>query len=262
MKRSRRFLSLLLLAVPLSPLLFNSPTVQSTALQSNPAECRVTVSGNEKPDRVPAQEVWEATFRRISADPSTAVLAGIERSKALRLAASGGSALARATALRQSLTTAPAGLPRQVSQDRELVIADSILDSRDSALRDLSTDEFLQLTDYALETASTLEFVVPFTGRIVADASGNRYCEAEAKGDEYPHLVPEHQMWRLLFINLTSAADLANERFGGFLDVDFARMTREMRMSVDDIKLLFRIARDTVNKEKELTATLAAGTPA
>jgi len=186
MKRSRRFLPLLLLAVALSPWLFNSPTVQSTALQSNPAECHVTVSGKEKPDRVPAQEVWEATFRRISADPSTAVLAGIERSKALRLAASGGSALARATALRQSLTTAPAGLPRQVSQDRELVIADSILDSRDSALRDLSTDEFLQLTDYALETASTLEFVVPFTGRIVADASGIRSLAIRRSGGRGP----------------------------------------------------------------------------
>ncbi|HMF87915.1 MAG TPA: hypothetical protein VK575_07525, partial [Gemmatimonadaceae bacterium] len=251
------------LAVTLSPFIFGSPAVQSTALQTNPGECRVTTSGKEKPDRVPAQEVWEATFRRISADPSTAVLAGIDGPRALRLATSGASALARANALRQSVPTAPtAGLPRQVSQDRELVIADSILDARDRELRDLSTDEFLQLTDYALETASTLEFVIPVTGRIVADDSGNRYCEAVAKGDEYPHLVTEHEVWRLLFINLTNAADSANERFGGFLDIDFTRMTREMRMPIDDIKLLFRVARDTVNKEKELSATSAGATPA
>lgn len=122
-------------------------------------------------------------------------------------------------------------------------------------LRDLSTDEFLQLTDYALETASTLEFVMPMAGRIVADASGSRHCEAEARGDEYPHLVPEHEMWSVLFINLTSAADLANQRFGGFLDIDFTRMTKQMRMPIDDVKLLFRVARDTVNKEKELAGT-------
>lgn len=260
MTRSRRFLLVSVLAVTVSPI-FGSLAVQSTALQTNPGECRVTISGKEKPDRVPAQEVWEATFRRISADPSTAVREGIDGQRALRLAATAASVVARANALRQSLPTAPtAGLPRHVSQDRDLVIADSILDARDSELRDLSTDEFLQLTDYALETASTLEFVVPLTGRIVVDASGNRYCAADAKGDEYPHLVPEHEVWRLLFINLTSAADLANERFGGFLDIDFTRMTRLMRIPIDDIKLLFRVARETVNKEKELSATSAGVT--
>lgn len=261
MTRSRRFLPVSVLAVTVSPIIFGSPAVQSTALQTNLGECRVTISGTETPDRMPAQEVWEATFRRISADPSTAVREDIDGQRALRLAATGASVVARANALRQSLPTAPrAGLPRQVSQDRDLVIADSILDARDSALRDLSTDEFLQLTDYALETASTLEFVVPLTGRIVADASGNRYCAADAKGDEYPHLVPEHEVWRLLFINLTSAADLANERFGGFLDIDYTRMSREMRMPIADIKLLFRVARDTVNREKELSATSAGVT--
>lgn len=260
MNRIRRFLPLSVLAVTLSPIIFGSLAVHSTALQTNPGECRVTISGKERPDQVPAQEVWEATFRRVSADPSTAVGAGIASQRALRLATLGTSALARANALRQSLPTPTAGLPLQVSQDRDLVIADSILDARDSELRDLSTDEFLQLTDYALETASTLEFVVPLTGRIAVDASGNRYCAADAKGDEYPHLVPEHEVWRLLFINLTSAADLANERFGGFLDIDFTRMTRLMRMPIDDIKLLFRVARDTVNKEKELSATSAGVT--
>ena len=263
MNRNRRVLPLSVLAITLSPIIFGSPAVQSTALQISPGECRVTTSGKERPDRLPAQAVWESTFKRISADRSSAVLAGIDGPRALRLATSGASAVARANALRQSVPTAPtAGLPRQASQDRELVISDSILDARDRELRDLSPDEFLQLTDYALETASTLEFVLPFTGRIVADDSGNRYCEAEAKGDEYPHLVPEHQVWRLLFINLTRAADVADERFGGFLDIDFTRMTRQMRMPIDDIKLLFRVARDTVNKEKELTATSAGATPA
>ena len=263
MVRTRRFLSLSILALVIGPIIFASPAVQTTAPQANAAECQVTISGKEKPDRVPAQDVWEATFRRITADPSTAVRRGIDGQRALRLAASGASALARADALRQSLPTAPmVGVPQPVSQDRALIIADAILDARDSELRELTTGEFERLTDYALETASTLEFVVPFTGRIVADDSGSRYCEAEARGDEYPHLVPEHQVWRLLFINLTSAADLANERFGGFLDIDFTRMTRQMRMPIEDIKLLFRVARDTVNKEKELTATSAGATTA
>jgi hypothetical protein len=261
MNRSRRLLPLSVLAMTVSAMIFGSSAVQSSGFQTRTDECRVTISGKERPDQVPAQEVWEATFRRVSADPSTAVRAGIASQRALRLATLGTSAVARANALRQSLPTTPtAGLPRQVSQDRDLVIADSILDARDSELRDLSTDEFLQLTDYALEMASTLEFVVPLTGRIVVDASGNRYCAADARGDEYPHLVPEHEVWRLLFISLTSAADLANERFGGFLDIDFTRMTRQMRMPIDDIKLLFRVARETVNKERELSATPAGVT--
>jgi hypothetical protein len=66
-------------------------------------------------------------------------------------------------------------------------------------------------------------------------------------------------MWSLLFISLTSAADVANERFGGFLDIDFTRMTRQMRMPIADIKLLFRVARDTVDKERELSATPVVG---
>jgi hypothetical protein len=263
MNKIRRFLPLSVLAVAVTTVIFGNSAIQSTVLQTNPGECRVTISGKERPDRLPAQDVWEGTFRRISADRSSAILAGIDGPRALRLATAGASALARANALRRSLPTAPTpGLPRQVSQDRELVITDSILDARDSELRDLSTDEFLQLTDYALETASTLEFVIPFTGRIVVEDSGSRYCEAEVKGDEYPHLMPEHEVWSLLFVNLTSAADLANERFGGFLDIDFTRMTRQMRMPIDDIKLLFRVARDTVNKDKELTATSAGATTA
>jgi hypothetical protein len=256
----RRFLRHSLLAMVISVMIFGDSAIQSAVLQPNPNECLVKISGKERADRILAQDVWEATFRRIAANPSTARLDG---PRARRLAEKGASALATVDTLRRSVATAPpTGLPRQLSQDQELLIADSILDARDSELRDLSTDEFLQLTDYALETANTLEFVLPFTGRIVADDSGNRYCEAVARGDEYPHLVPEHQVWRLLFINLTSAADLANERFGGFLDIDFTRMTRQMRMPIDDIKLLFRVARDTVNKEKELTATSVGATPA
>jgi hypothetical protein len=98
---SRRFLPTLVLAVTVCPIIFGSPAAQSTALQTNPGECRVTISGKEKPDRVPAQEVWEATFRRVSADPSTVLRAGIASQRALRLATLGTSALARANALRQ-----------------------------------------------------------------------------------------------------------------------------------------------------------------
>lgn len=263
MNKIRRFLPLSVLAIAVSSVTFGNSAIKSSVLQTTPDACRVTISGKEKPDRVPAHEVWEATFRRISADPSTAVRGGINGPRALRLAASGASALAKANALRQSLPTAPmAGVPQPVSQDRDLIIADAILDARDNELRELPTDEFERLTDYALETASTLEFVVPFTGRIVADDSGNRYCEAVARGDEHPHLVPEHQVWRLLFSGLTSIADLANERFGEFLDIDFTRMTREMRMPIDDIKLLLRVARDTVNQDKALIAASAGATTA
>lgn len=89
MNRNRRVLPLSVLAITLSPIIFGSPAVQSTALQISPGECRVTTSGKERPDRLPAQAVWESTFKRISADRSSAVLAGIDGPRALRLATSG-----------------------------------------------------------------------------------------------------------------------------------------------------------------------------
>jgi hypothetical protein len=258
MSRSRRFVPLVILVVTISPFILGYSAVQSTALQTTPGECSVTVSGKEKPYRVPAQLVWEATFKRISADPSTAVRAGIDGPRSLRLAASGTSALARANALRQSLPTAPtAGLPRQVSQDRDLVIADSILDARDTELRDLSTDEFERLTDYALETASTLDVTLPIAGRIASDDFGNRYCEVTARGTDHPHLVEENQLWRLMFINLTAAIELSNERFGGITAEQFVR---QLRMPIDDIRVFVRVARDTATKEKELRAALLEAT--
>ena len=258
MNKMRRFLLLSVLAVTVSPVIFGNSAIQSTVLQPNPDECRVTVSGKEKADRVPAQEVWEATFKRISADPSTAVRAGIDGPRALRLAASGTSALARANALRRSLPSAPAaGLPRQASPDRDLIIADSILDARDSELRELSTDQFERLTDYALRTARTLDVILPIPGRIVSDDSGTRYCEVRANGNEHPHLVVEHQVWRLMFRNLSTVTELANERLGGMRD---EALVRELRMPIGDIRIFMRVARDTVARENELRAALVGAT--
>jgi hypothetical protein len=261
MNRSRRFLPLSVLAVTVSPVIFGTSAIQSTALQPTPDECRVTVSGKEKPDQVLAQEVWEVTFRRISADPSTAVRAGIAGPTALRLAAAGTSAIARANALRQSLPASPtAGLPRQVSQDRDLVIADSVLDARDTELRNLSTDEFERLTDYALETAATLDVTLPIPGRIVSDDLGNRFCEVKVRGRDHPHLLQEHLVWSLMFKSLWAMLDLQTERVGGLTDEHLLRLSRHLRMPVDDIRVLLRIARDTAAKENELNEALAGAT--
>ena len=248
-----RFVPLSVLAISISAIIFGSPAVESTALQTSSDECRVTLSGKEKADQVLAQEIWEATFRRISADPSTAVLAGIEGPKALRLAAAGTAALARANSLRQSLPR----LPQQVSQDRELVIADSILDARDDALRELSTDEFQRLTDYALETARTVEVILPIPGRIVSDDLGNRYCEVRVRGRDHPHLLPEHMVWSHMFEVLPAMIELQTERSGGRTDEHLLRLSRHLRMPVNDIRVFLRVARDTATMEDELRAAQA-----
>jgi hypothetical protein len=261
MNRSRRFLPPSVLAVTLSPVIFGSHALQSTALQTSPTECHVTVSGKDTPDQVLAQDVWEATFRRLSANPSAAVLAGIGGPSALRLAASGTSALARANALRQSLPTAPtAGLPRQVSQDRELVIADYILDARDSELRELSIDQFEQLTDYALETARTLDVILPIPGRIVSDDLGHRYCEVKVKGQDHPHLLPEHIVWSQMFKMLPAMIEFQIGPIGGLTDEHLLRLSRHLQMPIDDIRVFLRVARDTTTKEQELRAAQAGAT--
>ena len=257
MVRSRRFFPLSVLAVAVGPVIFGSPAVQTTAPQLNAAECQVTVSGKEKPARVLAQHVWEATFKRISADPSALVLAGIDAPKALRLAASGNAALARANALRQSLPAEPrAGLPRQVSQDRELVIADSILDARDNELRELSTDEFERLNDYALETASTMQVALPIAGRIVSDDAGKR-CEVKVRGQDHPELLPEHEVWRHFFIAWSSMVETTTKQFGRITDQHLVRLARHLRMPAEDVVTFSQIATATAAKDAELRADLA-----
>jgi hypothetical protein len=144
-----------------------------------------------------------------------------------------------------------------VSLDRDLIIADAILDARDSELRELPTDEFERLTDYALETASTLDLILPIPGRIISDDFGNRSCEVKARGTDYPHLVLEHHVWGQMFKNLTAIIDLSNERFGGITDEQFVR---ELRMPVDDVRVFVRVARDTATKEKEWRTALVEAT--
>lgn len=258
MNKMRRFLPLSLLALTVCAVIFGNSAIQSTVLQPSADECRVTISGAQNADRVLTQDVWEATFKRIASNSSGAVLPGIDRAKAVRLAGSATNALLRANALRQSLSTAPTpGLPRQASQDRDLVVADSILDARDSELRALSTDEFEQLTDYAMETASTLNVTLPVSGHVVSDAGGNRTCELKVKGTDYPHLVLEHHVWGQMFKNLTALIALSNERFGGITDKQFVQ---ELRMPIEDIRVFVGVANDTATKEKAMRTALVDGT--
>jgi hypothetical protein len=258
MNRVRRLLRLSLLALTVCAVIFGNSAIQSTVLQPIANECLVTISGAQNAGRIPAQDVWEATFKRIAFSSSGAILSGIDPRKAVRVAHSAANALLRADALRQSLTTAPAaGLPRQASQDRDLVVADSILDARDSELRALSPDEFEQLTDYAMETARTLNVTLPVSGRVASDAEGNRTCELKVKGTDYPHLVLEHHVWGQMFKNLTVLIALSNERFGGIADKQFIQ---ELRMPIEDIRVFVGVANDTAAQEKAMRMALVEGT--
>lgn len=64
---TRRFLSVSVLTLTVGLVIFGNSAIQSTVLQTNPDECRATVSGKEKPDQVLAQDVWEATLMRVAA---------------------------------------------------------------------------------------------------------------------------------------------------------------------------------------------------
>ncbi|HEY8539578.1 MAG TPA: hypothetical protein VIL28_11980 [Steroidobacteraceae bacterium] len=255
----RTFLPIVFLAATGGPFIFSYSTTESASQQPDPNQCRVTVSGDDKADMLPAHDVWEAAFKRHSDNPSAAAALGLGNDTRARVAALGAVALQRATALRQSLPTKPtAGFPREATLDRDLVIADSILDARDNVLRELSDDDFTRWSDYAQDTARTLRVILPVPGRVIQEDTGERFCEVVVKGREYPHLLPEHQVWRFMFEAWSRAVDYNLEQHGRITDEYLRLLSRSVfRMPPEDVRVFLQIAKDTAVEVAGLTSTPA-----
>lgn len=255
-----RVLSPILLVGVSLPFILGYSAIQSKSASTDNGTCSVTISGREKPDRVPTQEVWEATFRRLSTPAATGLQLNVQTSA--RLSAIGATTLDRANSLRASLSgAAPAGLPRQAAHDRDLVVADTILDARDNVLRDLSDEENEQLVALAEETAKTVTFTLPLAGRVIHDDSGAQLCRVDVLGREFPNLVPEYQVWRFMFDAWSRAVDYNIQQHGSLTEDYLRLLSRSVfkGMPAPDIQSFLLQAKATTLTIEQLERTPPSG---
>jgi hypothetical protein len=219
----------------------HSSTVASR--QPNSVECRISISGAERPTWIPAQNIWEETFRQYAAGPAPEIVPGLASDARMKTATLFVGALERTNALRQSLPPSAPGAREQVALERELLIADTILDARDDVSRQLSREDFEALNTYAEQRASRMAVSLPIAGRVVTSADGSSLCELEVVGKEHPELIPEYQVWRS-FLRLWAKAAKYNLAVTGQFSTEYLETVRRtsFRMPHSEIASFLRIA--------------------
>lgn len=181
-----------------------APTVPRAALQGD--TCSVSVSGAEDPTKMPDALVWEAVFKQqrgaaLQAPPAAPASAALV--SALRT--TGTVALDRVEALRATLRVAESG-PGATSRDRDLLVADTILDARDAVAGRSSPEEFDAMLTLAESAARRLSFAVPSAGQTATLADGRQVCRASIVGKDAPQLIPDHVVWSSVFRMFARAA--------------------------------------------------------
>jgi hypothetical protein len=260
LRRSSSFVALAIAAAA-AIAFFGSTTQSAPAIQSDPNSCQVSVSGHERPELLPAQDVWEKTFTRHLAAPKANEALGLSRQSLDRLTADASKATERARALRDSLSTAPSGVPKQVAQDRDLVIVDAILDARDDAVRQLSDEDLAKLNDFAEDTARTMQVVLPVAGQRQSSEDGARVCELIVTGRTYPHLLPEHQVWTDIFEVWGRVAVDSLQEHGQFPDTYVETVRRSMiKIPPADVRRFLQVAAYTSVELKRLKSSPPAQT--
>lgn len=232
-----------------------APITQS-ATQA-PGACTVFLSGNEEPNMLPASNVWEAAFKAQRSAPRGATAAALPISPVLRsgLDARAAGALDKLAALRQTLPPG-AGNPRQAAMDREQVIAETITDARDEAARRASPDDFEALLELAETTARSLIVEIPTLGRLNESDDGQPTCEVSILGRDYPHLVPEYQMWSSSF-SIWARASVHNRGADGRITDQYVTLAQRsgLHAEPDDVRKFLNVAEQVDADVKLLRAT-------
>lgn len=213
------------------------------ALQSE--ACSVTVSGARDPTRLPDAMVWEAVFQQQRGNSSPPALA-LSASPALAtlLRVRGAAVIDKVEALRSSLRTNEAG-PGARSRDRDLLIADTVLDARDEVARQASPADFDAMLTLAESVARGQSFVVPTAGRIMSRPDGQQYCHATISGRDTPQLIPDHVVWNSAFRMFAKAASIERGSDGRVSDAFVITNQRTgMPSPAADIRMFVDIAAD------------------
>lgn len=245
-RRNRRIaLAASIATALLAPALFSSTTHSA---QPPPSTCQVRLSGAAYPTMVPAQQVWEAAFARYLSAPTVLSTAALTPTVKTALGSRGAGALDKVAALRRTLPPG-AGDPRKAAIDRDLVIADTILDARDIATRDASDFDIDIMLDLAESTAKSLFTDLPVSGQIVTGQDGTRTCETSVLGKDYPFLVPEYQVWAVQFASWARAA-AHNRGTDGRVTDDYIILVQRTNFPAlaADLRLFFDIAAEAASE--------------
>jgi hypothetical protein len=122
-------------------------------------------------------------------------------------------------------------------------------------LRELRDEDLSGLADYAQVTAASLVVTLPVMGRVIADDSGALLCRVDVLGRDYPHLLPEHQVWRFMFRAWSRAVDFNMETHGQIPDDYLSLLRRSVfrGMPTDDIRTFLHVAKATTVAVARLT---------
>lgn len=244
--------ALLLIAALGKALNYAQTTVQ------DPDVCSVTLSGDKEPTVLPAHDVWEATFRRLRANPGE-LKTPLSGNTVSLINSRAGAALEKVAALRQSLSGG-AGSALQAARDREQVIADTIVDARDDAARQTSAEDFDALMDFSVATARAMKVKLPAPGRFVTSEDHVRMCEVAVVGRDNPSLVPEHQVWAVEF---NGWAKVAGNHMGADGQINREYLTAVQRSGVhaspEDLRTFLEAATRAAADLEELQREAASG---
>lgn len=216
--------------------------------QSTLEACTVTVSGADQAYMLPPGRVWEAVFvgQRGApvGSPSLLVLSAALRADLLSRS---DSALEKVRALRQGLRVDVRPNDR-AQRERDLVIADTILDARDETLRRASPMDFESVLDLGEAAARQGSFTVPVLGRIVT-ADQHRRCEVRLSGADFPDLVPEYRLWAASFKLWARAANDSRDASGLVTD-DYVRIAQRSGLHAEapDVRHFLDVASQTADE--------------
>lgn len=239
MPRRRTYGVSVALAVAVGLWLTLGPTIRSATIQSNAESCVVTLSGSELANELPSHDLWEDAFRRASADvplPGASLLSANARR---RLNENSKEALRRVAALRKTLAERPVpGAMAQDGRERDILVAETVIDARDEIERGLSTEEYEELAAQLEIIAQSTVRQLPLPGRIVTDRGLPPFCELRVEGKEYPYLIPEYKLWERFFVLFAHAGNVNRTPEDKVTD-DYIELLRRdtFRMPEPDIRV-------------------------
>ncbi len=223
---------------------FLGPTIQSAAVQPNPESCVVTLNGSEFANELPVHEVWEQIFQRYNADIARPGEPPLGDTVRRRLRENSSGALNRVAALRRTLAEQPSsGVKVQDGRDRDMLVAETLIDARDEAERGLTAKEFAELDAQVVAVSQSMTKQMPLPGRVLPKGELPALCELRVDGKEYPYLIPEYKLWEQFFFLYAHAGGLNRSNDGEVTNSYVEILRREtFRMPAADVRVFLDLS--------------------
>jgi len=245
------FTPLLVFGLSFNPFMSVAPAQDEHAAQetSTSTECAATLDGARFPNLVPEQFPWETLFelaarepRRIARDLNVTAATGQLLSSVAR------DAQARAEALRGAPVPNVA-----LTADREVEAAETILEGRDSLIRQLTAIELDRLLSWVAQTTKRSVYSLPATAEPTGLVASGTPCRVTVNGREFPHLVPEPFYWEFYFRAKVLATNGYKTADGGYGPEHIkALQEHHLRIPDQDIITVLGIADETIRAVDQL----------